>query len=252
MRFTPYTARVVERTGRVTNLERLSGDVVAIDVTTVEPRQVQFAPGQFVSLRVNRGRPTRRRSFSIASDPDRRDGFTLVVKPAPGSRTMAFLSGLAPGTEIQFYGPMGYFLCDPTHRGDIVFVATGVGISAIWPMLRQVAGRDEPGQIRLYWGLRHAADLFWQERLAALASAVPRFRFDIVLSGRGEGHVTPRVLGAVDPAADPRPVFYLCGNGAMIDDVVAGLADLGIDRRHIRTEVFYAVPHRLVPAEAAP
>ena len=37
-----------------------------------------------------------------------------------------------------------------------------------------------------------------------------------------------------------RPTFYLCGNGAMIRDVKAGLVERGVDRkRQIRVEAFF-------------
>src|SRR5256885_10272965 len=49
--------------------------------------------------------------------------------------------------------------------------------------------------------------------------------------------ITQRILDALPSLA--QPTFYLCGNGAMIKEVKAGLVARGVDRkRQIRTEAF--------------
>lgn len=223
-----------ERTGRVRSITPLADRVISVDVEAVDPPNIGFRPGQFVSVRVG---ARARRSFSVASEPGRRGGFELVLKRAGSGTTARFVERLSVGDELRFYGPMGYFLLDPEHPGDVVFAATGVGISAIYPMVREAAARRE-GKVRLFWGLRRQSEVFWEDRLAATAAEHSGFDYGIRLSGEGGGRITPEVLATAD--ALRAPTYYLCGSGDMIEEVKAGLRSRGVElRRRIHTEIFY-------------
>ena len=70
-------------------------------------------------------------------------------------------------------GPHGFFVLDPTHPGDILFGATGTGISAVMPMLGELGRRRESGEESrrciVMWGAREEADLFARAEIEALA-----------------------------------------------------------------------------------
>src|ERR1700748_3510909 len=119
-----------------------------------------FRAGQFVSVRVGRDSDDNPilRSYSIASHSGLPE-FSLVLKlieQGPGSQ---FFSTLAVGQRVQFTGPMGFFVLDLQHAGDVVFGVTGVGITPVLPMLSELAGRPaEHGKVIVYWGNRHSDD----------------------------------------------------------------------------------------------
>lgn len=234
---------MAEKRARVNRIDTVAPDIVRIDLAAVEPARLGFRAGQFVSLRLD-AHGDLRRSYSIASSPARADGFELVVKLVPGGAGSARLAALAPGDEVGFTGPLGFFTVAPAHEGDVVFVATGVGIAPFAPMLEETLARAaEPGAVRLFWGVRHEADLFWRERFDALAAAHARFSWQAFVSKPGpgwagaHGRVTPALLDAVPGLGQPR--FYLCGSRAMIDDVRAGLGALGVGRKRIASEIFF-------------
>ncbi len=150
---------------------------------------------------------------------------------------------LAVGETVTFTGPMGFFVLDLQHPGDIVFAATGVGIAPVLPMLDEALGRNESGRIVLYWGNRYQRDLFWQRELDARINN-PRLQVRRFLSSddptwTGErGRITSAI--AADLASLLQPTFYLVGNGGMIRDVKQELVARGVDRkRQIRNEVFF-------------
>jgi CDP-4-dehydro-6-deoxyglucose reductase len=124
-----------------------------------------------------------------------------------------------------------------------VFGATGVGIAPVLPMLQETLARNEPGQVRLYWGNRHVRELFWLDELAALKAAHPRFDYHLYISSDDEwaGRRGRIVSGIVDELPSlAKPTFYLVGNGSMIRDVKAQLLERGVDRKkQIRNEAFY-------------
>jgi ferredoxin-NADP reductase len=241
-------------TARVRAVRSLTRDVLEVDFAMVSPERFTFRAGQYVSLGCGNdasGAPVRR-AYSIASSTKRTDGFTLVVKVNPVEALGAaegpgslFFRSLTPGHEVSFTGPMGFFVLDEQHPGDIVFAATGTGLSPVLPMVEELIARDEPHRIMLYWGLRHNSDLFYLDELRAFEQRSARFELAVSLSqpngpwdglqGRIDGHVLTKL-----PALT-RPVVYMVGNGAMIQQLRAALETLGVDRkRQIRTEAYFS------------
>ena len=223
----------------------LADGIDAFELRLAPPAPLAFRPGQFISLRVGEDAHGAAilRSYSIASSPGL-DRLTLVVRRIPGGAAGGWFDRLAIGVPVRFTGPMGFFVLELAHPGDVVFAATGVGIAPVLPMLDEALARDERGNVHLLWGNRHAADFFWHAELAERARAHPRLtvrRFVSREAPAGDleaGRIT-RPLLALAPQLT-KPTFYLVGSGAMIKDVKAGLVAGGVDRkRQIRNEAFF-------------
>ena len=217
--------------------------VVEYILRTDEP--LQFRPGQFVSVRVGVDSDDNPilRSYSIASSPGG-DEISLILKLIKGGPGSEYFERLSPGERVRFTGPMGFFCLDLQHAGDVVFGVTGVGITPVLPMIGELAARNERGRIRLFWGNRHAEDLFWLDELKALQAQSGRLAVEIFLTGDApdwpgrRGRINQAILTDL-PTLD-KPVFYLVGNGAMIREVKAALQERGVDRkRQIRNEAFF-------------
>jgi ferredoxin-NADP reductase len=89
---------------------------------------LHFRPGQFLSLRVgDRCQRSCRalRSYSIASSPEQRGELLLVLRLVEDGVGSQFFAAMAPGDPISFTGPMGFFVNELSHPGDVVYVATG-------------------------------------------------------------------------------------------------------------------------------
>lgn len=214
-----------------------------------EDAGLTWRSGQFISISIGAtedGTPILR-SYSLASRPDGA-GFRLVLKLVPGGVASEWFRRLQPGDRVRFTGPMGFFVLDlQPHPGDIVFAATGTGLAPFVPMIEDLLERGDRGPIHLFFGVREEADVFWRGELARLeAAAAGRLRVEVALSRPAEtepwagarGRITPRLFERLPALL--RPTFYLCGNGAMIREVKAGLVERGVDRkRQIRTEAFF-------------
>lgn len=219
----------------------------AIDELTfaVSGGALTFRPGQFVSLRVGEDADGAAilRSYSIASASGK-DPFSLIVKRVPGGVAHDYLGTLSPGTRVRFTGPMGYFVLELSHPGDVVFGVTGVGITPILAMLEETLARKEQGRVILFWGNRLRTELFWMREFEALAKQHPRFALRGFLSGDapGDGQEAGRITAPLVELAPSlhRPTFYLVGSGTMIKDVKTALVAMGVDRkRQIRNEAFF-------------
>ncbi len=89
--------------------------------------------------------------------------------------------------------------------------------------------------VTLLWGCRSEQDLFETDELRRWDERFDRFRFLPTLSRPSEswtglrGRVTDHLASWDLPLDDMQ--IYLCGNGAMIDDVLKLVEGRGLDRR---------------------
>jgi ferredoxin-NADP reductase len=216
-----------------------------LEARFVLDQPLPFRPGQFISLRVGKdqnGDPILR-SYSIASPPAGSE-LSIVLKVIPGGAGSEWFRRLVVGQQVEFTGPMGFFVLELAHPGDVVLGATGVGIAPVLPMLDELLARPEPGRVYLYWGSRHKEELFWQRELAERQAKSPRLEAHTYLSGPApgwsgrRGRITKAVLD--DLERFQQPTFYLVGNGAMVRELKGELQARGIDRkRQIRNEIFF-------------
>jgi CDP-4-dehydro-6-deoxyglucose reductase len=219
---------------RVSRIADLTHDVREIDLDLADPTTLAFRAGQFVSfqLRPPGGRFPVTRPYSIASPPGDGRRLTLLFNRVPGGPGSGFLFGLARGDEVTCTGPAGLFVLQDDPTRDVLFVATGTGIAPIRSMLLDLLDRDDPRAATLFWGVRSERDLYYQDQLAALAAAHPRFAYAMTLSRPAgawpgtRGRVTQLVESGV--ASVHRLAAYVCGNARMIADVTAVLRAKGL------------------------
>src|SRR5439155_4356964 len=95
---------------------------------SAEDRELTWRPGQFVSVTCGHqpdGLPILR-SYTIASSPGE-PHLLLVLKLVAGGEASEWFRRLSVGDEVRFTGPMGFFVLDLAHAGDVVIGATGTG-----------------------------------------------------------------------------------------------------------------------------
>jgi benzoate/toluate 1,2-dioxygenase reductase subunit len=233
---------MAEKRARVERIDLLAPQVRLVICAAVDPPVLDFKPGQFISLRCGES-GDQRRSYTLLSSPARRDRFELLVKDVPGGLGTSYFAALAPGDELHFTGPMGFFVPDAAHAGDVVLVATGAGIAGALPLAEAIAPRAEPGRVRLEWGLLDGQPTYLVDRLDALAQRAPRFSW--TLHRAPDWIALHAALETVCVGALPglaAPSFYLVGNGDMCRRVRDALVAAGVDRRkNIHNELFYPV-----------
>lgn len=208
----------------------------------ITPPAVAFEAGQYVSMQVSeRGD---RRSYSIASSPEVTHSFELLVDISPQGIGSQFLEKMQPGQEVKVLAPLGRFTVpQDTNEHALIFIATGSGVAPFKSMIvDQLQLKNDQREIVLYWGLRHETQLFWQDEFLELAEAYPNFHFHPVIS-----QATPqwtlcrgRVTNCLSVHTLPESAgYYLCGNDAMVKDVLGFLHGKGVPETHIHHEKFY-------------
>ena len=218
----------------VSRLQDLTHDVRAIELRLLEPGDITFKPGQFVSFEVPKEGAPRpvTRPYSIASPPGQRDRILLILNLVKGGPGSTYLFGLREGSRTSFKGPAGAFYLRDDGTRDLLFVGTGTGIAPLRSMIVAQLARASGQAVTLLWGLRSQRDLYLQEELHALARAHPMFSYVTTLSQPEPGWqgVSGRVTALIEqriPSVSNLAV-YVCGGSGMIKDVTARLHAKGL------------------------
>lgn len=219
---------------RVSRIRNLTHDVRDIDLELLDPKEIAFKPGQFVSFEVTHpaSKLPATRPYSIASPPSRRQTVTLLLNLVPGGPGSGYLFSLKEGDHTQFKGPAGAFYLKEQGARDLLFVATGTGIAPFLSMIPHLFDTGFARPITLFWGLRSQRDLYLQEELAAWSREHPNFAAVTTLSRPEPGWAGPsgRVTKLVEErlASVATLSVYLCGNSGMLADVTASLNKKGL------------------------
>jgi NAD(P)H-flavin reductase len=221
-------------TAKVISVRQLTHDVRQIDFQLIEPSDITFKAGQFVSFEVPDPRTGRTvtRPYSIASSPSSSHTISLLLNLVPHGPGSTYLFGLREGDETKFTGPAGNFYLRDDPGRDVLFVATGTGIAPFRSMLFANAERPAPSGARLFWGLRTQRDLYYQDELARMSRDVPTASHRITLSRPAPGWTgtSGRVTTLVEREIHDvkRLAVYLCGNSGMITEVTGIIQAKGL------------------------
>jgi ferredoxin-NADP reductase len=174
-----------------------------------------WTPGAHVELDLPGGLV---RHYSLCGDPaDTREWRIAVLREADGrggSRVVA--DEVVEGTSLRIRGPRNHFPLRPAHR--YVFVAGGIGITPLLPMVRAVdaAGAD---WVLHYGGRARASMAFLDQLTGDRVHVYPQdevglFDLDALLGGIG-----------------PDTLVYCCGPTGLIEAVEGrGLPGLHVER----------------------
>ncbi|MGI5450681.1 PDR/VanB family oxidoreductase [Streptomyces sp. CA-243310] len=164
-----------------------------LGIVLVDPRGTElppWEPGAHLELRLPSGRT---RHYSLSGDPQDRAAYRLGVLREPGGRGGSDELHTTPlaGLLLDVRGPVNRFPLVPAER--YVFIAGGIGITPILPMVRQVAATGADWS--LLYGGRTTTSMAYRHELASLGAEnitiVPEdshglLNLDRVLSGLPE------------------------------------------------------------------
>ena len=210
------------------------------DVIVKADQPLQYIPGQFVSIKVADRKVN---PYSIASIPEP-NHFRLIIDNKPGGAGSQFFTYLKIGDTIQFLGPLGRFTLKPTEAAEYIFLATGSGIAPLRTMIEHLLQQEKTTKpVKLYFGLRHPQDIFWQNTLKQLVDQHPNFTYKITLSRPDDqwqgqtGYITDHLKA--DFSDTSNAVIYICGGKEMIEQASKLAQSLGTPKAQIHYERFW-------------
>ncbi len=207
-------------------------------------KNLVFEGGQFVSIIIPGAGPKGRdlrRAYSIASAPEARP-YELCVKLVENGPGTQYLYRLRPHDTFRVLAPYGDFTYRPQTDQHICFIATGTGIAPFRAIAMSKKFQDNlPNSAICLFGVRTESELLYQKpeegfQNLKLMNAVSQPSD----SWQGfRGRVTHYLQSLGDEYPWLKTQFYLCGNGEMIQEVKAFLAEKNIEKSKIHQEKYY-------------
>lgn len=198
-------------------------------ILRLERNGFEFKAGQYLVLSVPGERKAREYSIYSGEQDDFIDLLIKEVNPGELSRELKYLK---PGTKVQISGPFGYFILKDEvikNKQKVIFVATGTGISPFHSIVLSNPELD----YQMIHGVRYKYEAYQKEDYSA-------DRFQLCSSrenGIGyKGRVTDYLK---TQKVDKKALYYLCGNSAMVDEVIDFLEEQGLPADNIKTEIFF-------------
>ena len=236
------------REATITSMTYLTGDTVKLELQLLPDEEgnlsLDFEPGQFMQLRIPDS--DIKRSYSLTNAPNWDGSLEFLIKLRSEGQFSTFLHEKAvPGMQLTVEGPLGWFMLHDNGLRPRYFVAGGCGLASIMSMLRRMAEWQEPHQVRLFFGVWHEEEVFYQQELADLAAEYPNLQYQICVfeaSERWQGY-RGSVVTALEEAlnvSDIRPDIYVCGSPGLIESVVQAVEPLGISKDQLIYEPYLA------------
>jgi CDP-4-dehydro-6-deoxyglucose reductase, E3 len=206
---------------RVNKLERVTDDVMIVQLKLPANERLRFLAGQYIEFILKDGS---RRSFSMANPPHDDEFLELHVRYVSGGTfTEHVFSKMKERDILRFEGPLGSFFLHESEK-PIVFVASGTGFAPIKAIIESAFKREIERPMTLYWGGRRPNDLYLDALARQWAAERPQqLKYVPVISdATPEDHWTGRT-GFVHHAvmadfADLSGVqVYACGVPIMVE-----------------------------------
>jgi ring-1,2-phenylacetyl-CoA epoxidase subunit PaaE len=253
---------------RIAEVRRETAEAVSLrlEVPAALAHEYAFVQGQHLTLRTHMDGDEVRRSYSICAGVD--DGqLRVAIKRVPGGVFSTWANmHLKAGDEIDVLTPDGRFHTplDRTRARHYAAFAAGSGITPVLSLLKTTLAREPASRFTLLYGNRRQASVMFHEELEdlkdryltrfTLYNLFSREQQDVELfNGRLDGAKVKAFADTLLPMAVVDEAF-VCGPGAMIDEVEQALRACGLPAEHIHVERF-GVPgaspvHHAEPGDA--
>lgn len=233
--------------------KKLTEDVYEFIFEMVKPSEIDFQAGQFVNIRVDDGNEKKLfRSYSILSPPREKKVIKSCVKILENGRCSKWLEKSPIGTPVTCMGPIGLFIFKKNSAKDVLFVATGTGITPLHSMIIDELEQGNTTPMHLLWGFRYEKDIFYKKLFEKLSKKYPNFHLTLTLShpeqklteSRSIGHEqsAPFSKGRVTEYLEKNfpdssnTQIYICGIGKMVLDVKNLCIAKGVHSKDIHFE----------------
>ncbi|MDS0294619.1 ferredoxin--NADP reductase [Halogeometricum luteum] len=223
----------------VADVHRMTPDVKQFRLVA-DDHAFEYDPGQHTMVHFEADGEEEARPYTAANLPGTNQ-LVLAIKRYDDGTGSVFMHERTPGDEIEVEEVDGNLHVRDFDR-DAVFLATGTGITPLYPMVKQYA-REGEGDARLVFGERDQEHLIFRESLDQLRAEETNLDVDYVLSDAESetwngltGHVQDHLPDALDEMDLEETDFYVCGVPEMVVETEDLLVEAGADEDRVFTE----------------
>jgi ferredoxin-NADP reductase len=216
--------------------------------TLTLPAWVTHQPGQHYDVRLTAPDGYQaQRSYSIASEPERRGEIDLTVERIADGEVSPYLHDvLIVGDQLEVRGPIGgYFVWTAQLGGPLLLIGGGSGVVPLMSMIRHriAAGSDIP--TRLLLSSRTVEDIIYRTQLEGLSSK--QVGIDVLFTLTRQAppawtgyrrRIDDTMLREVLAPLGNASRIYICGPTLLVEAAANSLVRLELPSDHIRTERF--------------
>ena len=221
-----------------------------------------FKPGQFLTFKLQIDDPISNKTKSVVrcyslSDAPRPNYYRVSIKrvPAPtdqpdvpaGVSSNFFHDHLQQGSLLQVKAPSGHFHLMEQEPLPIVLIGGGIGITPMLSTLNTLLENGSNREVWLYYGIRNGDEHIMKQHLQALDEAHNNFHLHICYSAAKKNDMEGVDYQHSDRVGIPllratlkmmRYQFYICGPKPMMESLVPGLEEWGVNSDDIYYESF--------------
>ena len=221
-----------------------------------------FNPGQFLTFKLLLEDPVTHISKDVVrcyslSDAPKTDYYRISVKRVPsptdqpdvppGLSSSFFHDHVQEGRTILVKAPSGHFHLMNNEQLPIVLIGGGIGITPMLSILNTILEQEIKTEVWLYYSIHNGDEHIMKAHLQALAIAHDNFHLHVCYSAPNESdtkgvdyqhhaRVSISLLRATLKLM--RYQFYVCGPRPMMESLIPGLEDWGVNDDDIYYESF--------------
>ncbi|TGM98532.1 FAD-dependent oxidoreductase [Leptospira dzoumogneensis] len=206
----------------------------------------EFVGGQYVILNTGNDEDGKsiKRAYSILSSDSKKDPFQICVKRLGTGKASSILPELKLGSELEYSGPWGKFVGDPTwpSPGFSLILATDTGITSLAGLLlsKKFSGRLD--STTAVWFKTKEEDFLSENELRKILKSVPNFPsiFQIPpISASDRVSTVLEILKSILGDCTVPDNAFLSGDGNVLREVRSELIRLGTLESRIGMEAFF-------------
>ena len=147
---------------RVQKMNRLSEDVMVLQLKLPANERLRFLAGQYISILLKDQKP---RSFSLANAPHSDEFLELHIRHIKGGTfTGHVFNEMKERDILRFKGPLGTFFLREDSDKPIILIASGTGFAPVKAIIEHALHIGMKRPMHFYWGARKLADLYMLEQ----------------------------------------------------------------------------------------
>lgn len=217
----------------VTKNEFITNDVILLDLKL--ETEINFKPGQFMSITLDVNNEQITRSYSILRRVGERE-IEFCIKILPEGKLTPTISKLKIGEEIYIDGPFGFFTYSNEGNKE-VFIGTGTGIVPFYLMIKENLKLNSNKEFQFIAGYRFKEDILFDDEFKEIEKENKNFKYIVTLSREDDFENKGYVYEFIENI-DSETNYYICGLKDMIKTTKNLLKEKGADKSKIHIEIY--------------